>query len=57
MKIAYVFKSNMASTFQLGTMILPQLEDNSHMVNVIGMFFFDDNITVSYTHLTLPTKA
>ena len=43
-KIAYVFKSNMASTFQLGTMILPQLEDNSHMVNVIGMFFFDDNI-------------
>ena len=44
MKIAYVFKSNMASTFQLGTMILPQLEDNSHMVNVIGMFFFDDNI-------------
>ena len=44
MKIAYVFKSNMASTFQLGTMILPQLEDNSHMVDVIGMFFFDDNI-------------
>ena len=46
MKIAYVFKSNMASTFQLGTMILPQLEDNSHMVNVIGMFFFDDNINI-----------
>ena len=44
MKIAYVFKSNMASTFQLGTMILTQLEDNSHMVDVIGMFFFDDNI-------------
>ena len=39
MKIAYVFKSNMASTFQLGTMILPQLEDNSHLVNVVGMFF------------------
>ena len=44
MKIAYVFKSNMASTFQLGTMILPQLEDNSHLVNVVGMFFFADNI-------------
>ena len=44
MKIAYVFKSNIASTFQLGTMILPQLEDNSHLVNVVGMFFFDDNI-------------
>ncbi len=26
MKIAYVFKTSMASTFQLATMILPQLE-------------------------------
>ena len=42
MKIAYVFKSNMASTFQLGTMILPQLEDNSHLVNVVGMFSLDN---------------
>ena len=46
MKIAYVFKSNMASTFQLGTMILPQLETNTHLVNVLGMFFFDDNINI-----------
>ena len=44
MKIAYVFKSNMASTFQLNTMILPQLEKNTHLVDVLGMFFFDDNI-------------
>ena len=44
MKIAYVFKTSMASTFQLSTMILPQLENNTHLVNVIGMFFFDDNI-------------
>ena len=44
MKIAYVFKTSMASTFQLGTMILPQLENNSHVVDVAGMFFFDDNI-------------
>ena len=44
MKIAYVFKSSMASTFQLNTMILPQLEENTHLVDVIGMFFFDDNI-------------
>ena len=44
MKIAYVFKTSMASTFQLSTMILPQLENNNHLVNVIGMFFFDDNI-------------
>ena len=34
----------MASTFQLSSMILPQLENNNHMVDVVGMFFFDDNI-------------
>ena len=39
MKIAYVFKTSMASTFQLATMILPQLEQNSHVVDVAGMFF------------------
>ena len=44
MKIAYVFKTCMASTFQLGSMILPQLENDTHMVDVVGMFFFDDNI-------------
>ena len=44
MKIAYVFKTSMSSTIQLGTMILPQLERNSHGVDVAGMFFFDDNI-------------
>ena len=44
MKVAYVFRNNMASTFQLATMILPQLEKNSHVVDVAGMFFFDDNI-------------
>ena len=44
MKVAYIFKTSMASTFQLSTMILPQLETNSHLVSVLGMFFFDDNI-------------
>ena len=44
MKIAYVFKTSMASTFKLATMILPQLEKNSHVVDVAGMFFFDDNL-------------
>ena len=44
MKIAYVFKTNMASAYQLSSMILPQLENDSHGVDVIGMFFFDDNI-------------
>ena len=33
----------MASTFQLATMILPQLEKNTHGVEVVGMFFFDEN--------------
>jgi sulfur relay (sulfurtransferase) complex TusBCD TusD component (DsrE family) len=44
MKVAYIFRTNMASTFQLASMILPQLEDGSHGVDVVGMFFFDDNI-------------
>ena len=44
MKIAYVFKTSMASTYQLSSMILPQLENDSHIVDVVGMFFFDDNI-------------
>lgn len=43
MKVAYIFKTNMASTFQLATMILPQLEQNIHGAEVVGMFFFDDN--------------
>ena len=44
MKVAYVFRNNMSSTYQLSSMILPQLEENKHLVNVLGMFFFDDNI-------------
>jgi len=44
MKVAYVFATNMASTFKLGTMILPQLEAGRHGADVVGMMFFDDNI-------------
>lgn len=44
MKVAYVFATNMASTFKLATMILPQLERGDHGADVVGMFFFDDNI-------------
>jgi sulfur relay (sulfurtransferase) complex TusBCD TusD component (DsrE family) len=44
MKVAYVFSTNMASTFKLATMILPQLEQNRHGAEVVGMMFFDDNI-------------
>ena len=46
MKIAYIFKTNMASTFQLATMILPQLEKNNHVAEVVGMFFFDENVNI-----------
>ena len=34
----------MATTFKLATMILPQLEDGDHGAEVVGMFFFDDNL-------------
>ena len=44
MKVAYVFATNMASTFKLATMILPQLEEDYHGAEVVGMMFFDDNI-------------
>ncbi len=44
MKVAYVFRNNIASTFQLATMILPQIEQGNHGANVIGMMFFDDNL-------------
>ncbi len=44
MKVAYIFATDMASTFKLGTMILPQLERKDHGAQVVGMMFFDDNI-------------
>ena len=46
MKVAYIFRNNMASTFQLASMILPQLEQDGHGVEVVGMMFFDDNLYV-----------
>ena len=44
MKVAYIFRNDMSATFQLATMILPQLEEGSHGVEVVGMMFFDDNV-------------
>lgn len=44
MKVAYVFASNMACTFKLASMILPQLEQGIHGAQVVGMMFFDDNL-------------
>lgn len=44
MKVAYIFRNDMSSTFQLASMILPQVEQGNHGVEVVGMMFFDDNV-------------
>ena len=44
MKVAYIFRNDMSATFQLASMILPQLEQDNHGVDVAGMMFFDDNV-------------
>ena len=46
MKIAYVFAHPRSASYKLGQMILPQLEAGTHGVEVVGMFFFDDNTFV-----------
>jgi len=47
MKVAYIFSTQGHSvSFKLGKMILPQLEDDAHGVEVVGMFFFEDNTYV-----------
>jgi sulfur relay (sulfurtransferase) complex TusBCD TusD component (DsrE family) len=47
MKVAYIFStSGHTASYKLGKMILPQLETNTHGVDVVGMFFFDDNTFV-----------
>ncbi len=44
MKVAYVFStSGHTASYKLGKMILPQLEQGTHGVDVVGMMFFDDN--------------
>jgi hypothetical protein len=44
MKVAYVFStSGHTASYKLGKMILPQLEQGTHGVEVVGLFFFDDN--------------
>lgn len=44
MKVAYIFStSGHTASYKLGQMILPQLEEEIHGVEVVGMFFFDDN--------------
>lgn len=47
MKVAYVFStSGHTASYKLGKMILPQLEEDCHGAEVVGMFFFDDNTFV-----------
>ena len=43
MKVAYVLNSPNAANYKVGEMILPQLENDAHGVEVVGIFFFDDN--------------
>ncbi len=44
MKIAYVFATTGHTvSYKLARMILPQLEEDRHGADVVGMFFFEDN--------------
>ncbi len=44
MKVAYIFSTQGHSvSYKLSKMILPQLEEDRHGVEVVGMFFFEDN--------------
>ncbi|MCB0076307.1 MAG: hypothetical protein KDD73_02715 [Anaerolineales bacterium] len=44
MRVAYIFTtSGHTASYKLGKMILPQLEEGRHGVEVVGMMFFDDN--------------
>ena len=40
MKVPSIFATDMASTFKLATMSLPQLEAGNHTAEVVGIFFF-----------------
>jgi sulfur relay (sulfurtransferase) complex TusBCD TusD component (DsrE family) len=47
MKVAYIFStSGHTASYKLGKMILPQLEEQRHGAEVVGMMFFDDNTYV-----------
>ena len=44
MKVAYIFATQRHNiSYVLARMILPQLEEGRHGVEVVGMFFFEDN--------------
>lgn len=47
MKVAYLFAtSGHTASHKLEKMILPQVEEQRHGVEVVGMMFFDDNTLV-----------
>ena len=46
MKVAYIFAMPRSASYKLGQMILPQLIAGTHAVDIVGMFFFDDNTFV-----------
>ena len=43
MKVAYILNTPRAASYKVQSMILPQLEAGTHGVEVVGIFFFDDN--------------
>ena len=43
MKVAYVLNTPNAGWYKVGKMILPQLEENRHGVEVVGIFAFDES--------------
>lgn len=43
MKVAYILNTQSAGWYKVGKMILPQLEENRHGVEVVGIFAFDEN--------------
>lgn len=43
-KVAYVLNTLRAASYKVAQMILPQLEAGTHGVEVVGIFFFDDNV-------------
>ena len=46
MRVAYVLNTPRAAAYKVAQMILPQLEAGTHGVEVVGIFFFDDNAFV-----------
>ena len=47
MKVAYILNTPNAANYKVGTMILPQLEEDRHGVEVLGIFFFAHHFSQS----------